>query len=644
MKTSISSKVNTPKNSSFFQQSAHSKDAAPSSKKELNQATSSSNYAFHFSQIPIQPKLKINAPNDQYEQEADRVAAQVMSKSKNAQPSIQRMPNIKEEEQASIQTQSTTNKSNIASDDLSQQIQNTRGKGHAMASPIRSFMEDRFEKDFSNIRIHANEQAAQMSQSINAKAFTVGNDIYFNRGAYQANSFEGKNLLAHELVHTIQQSNTPAQNIQRVVEFRPPGRGEASAFDRVQEFVDRLNSISLGVSYNLAEDGRTLQYSILIPRAMNHFDFKVTEFIDLEQTIPLRLVNSQGRVNGHPVVFDTFTRGYVDLDDMLASDDLAFQSLFIHFMEERAVTNRYAQRIGSPSLNQAAFDRGHEAGHQAQAEHWRDVMGDASIQFHRNETRPNGTVNLIFRSTDHNYRIFITIRRAARTPTNNPRTTTGATTRIRFNSQWFTVEEFLNQGIVPGSNNIFDRPLGSSLRRQPSFGLDVPQLQLDPTFQLQRQRIQLLQQNITNPNPSSTPSSPTPNLNFNPSLLNPQPAINPAAFQFNSPSSTPSASQIDWGSINQELHFRGVMMDDRLASSIVSVWNDNYNFFRNLGLPHDLSLTATNATISTAVGNGLNRDHPTIFEQSDRESDISTTIVPVIPIINFLTGSKFGRF
>lgn len=77
-----------------------------------------------------------------------------------------------------------------------------------------SFMETRFNQNFSAVNIHTDNMAAQNAEKLNAKAFTVGNDIYFNSGYYNPGSAGGKKLLAHELAHTVQQKGLPMQ-IQR---------------------------------------------------------------------------------------------------------------------------------------------------------------------------------------------------------------------------------------------------------------------------------------------------------------------------------------------------------------------------------------------------------------------------------------------
>jgi hypothetical protein len=67
-------------------------------------------------------------------------------------------------------------------------------------------MEHRLGSDFSGVRIHRGAEAAESAQSIDARAYTSGNDIVFNSGEYQPQTSSGQRLLAHELVHTLQQT------------------------------------------------------------------------------------------------------------------------------------------------------------------------------------------------------------------------------------------------------------------------------------------------------------------------------------------------------------------------------------------------------------------------------------------------------
>ena len=91
-----------------------------------------------------------------------------------------------------IYSKKKSSENNIASDAVTNKIQSTKGGGNAMHETTKSFMESRFGADFSDVRIHSNNNAAQLSNQLNAQAFTVGNDIYFNEGKYQPESSEGK--------------------------------------------------------------------------------------------------------------------------------------------------------------------------------------------------------------------------------------------------------------------------------------------------------------------------------------------------------------------------------------------------------------------------------------------------------------------
>lgn len=87
-------------------------------------------------------------------------------------------------------------------------LHNTKGKGSMLPKDTLEEMNAKFRYDFKDVRIHDDADAHEMSQSLNAQAFTQGNDIYFNEGKYDPTSPEGKRLLAHELTHVIQQNGS----------------------------------------------------------------------------------------------------------------------------------------------------------------------------------------------------------------------------------------------------------------------------------------------------------------------------------------------------------------------------------------------------------------------------------------------------
>jgi len=188
---------------------------------------------------PIQTKLVVGAPGDKYEQEADTVAAQVMSMPERShhQP-IQRLE-MPEEEQEPVQTKPLASSitplvqretapeevdedqeqvqtkplqrvaedgSSQTSSDIETQLNSSKGGGSPLPDEVRSFMEPRFGADFSSVQVHTDGEAVQMSQELGAQAFTHGSDIFFGAGRYNPSSSDGKQLLAHELTHVVQQT------------------------------------------------------------------------------------------------------------------------------------------------------------------------------------------------------------------------------------------------------------------------------------------------------------------------------------------------------------------------------------------------------------------------------------------------------
>jgi len=93
---------------------------------------------------------------------------------------------------------------------LENYIGNLNGRGESLKNEVRNFYEPRFGYDCSNVKVHTDSVAAKSAQSINAMAYTSGNNIVFNSGQYSPNTESGKRLLGHELTHVIQQSYSGA--------------------------------------------------------------------------------------------------------------------------------------------------------------------------------------------------------------------------------------------------------------------------------------------------------------------------------------------------------------------------------------------------------------------------------------------------
>lgn len=205
----------------------------------------------------IQPKLTVGAPDDRFEQEADRVADEVMRtaepthegpiasgararagaiqrKCSACEEEVRREPLDEEEEQ--LPTKRVTGATPQIGPGLQAQISGLRGGGRPLPAAVRGFFEPRFGYDFGQVRVHTSGPSADLARSINARAFTLGRSIIFGQGQYAPGSREEKRLIAHELTHTMQQtegsrarngiwvSKTSAFHIARA---RPCGRSTA---------------------------------------------------------------------------------------------------------------------------------------------------------------------------------------------------------------------------------------------------------------------------------------------------------------------------------------------------------------------------------------------------------------------------------
>lgn len=156
-------------------------------------------------QTIVQPKLEVTTPGDSYEREADRMADFVMRKAYSGLPT--EIPSATSVLPPMISRRASSSTSGVAVGNATESgIHASRGGGQPMPEILRSQMESGFGADFSGVRLHTDNAAVQMNHNLQAKAFTYGNDIYFNRGQYSPDTTEGQHLIAHELTHVVQQS------------------------------------------------------------------------------------------------------------------------------------------------------------------------------------------------------------------------------------------------------------------------------------------------------------------------------------------------------------------------------------------------------------------------------------------------------
>jgi len=227
----------------------------------------------------VQPAMKVSSPKDPAEREADATAKKIMrmavpdssvayvkagsggvfrqikkdEKEKKLQARLE-SPYVarfaasgifaktgKEEDKIQRKAEGQPNvASNVAAD-----IQKSMTAGQPLPLSVRRFMEPRFRADFSNVRMHTGDNAAKLNRQVNAKAFAVGNHIFFGKDQFRPESQEGRELIAHELTHTIQQGSA-VQRSEDVGVTQQAAAGEVQRLgigDALDYFADKANLI-----------------------------------------------------------------------------------------------------------------------------------------------------------------------------------------------------------------------------------------------------------------------------------------------------------------------------------------------------------------------------------------------------------------
>jgi hypothetical protein len=181
--------------------------------------------------------------------------------------------------------------------------------------------------------------------------------------------------------------------VARQIEMRDAGRGEASGLPRLPELVERLTAISQSLTFRM--EGAQLACEQSPNIEADEFDRQMVALCGGPELIPLRLTTRENRMEDEQGRFteqisgDNWQHGYVDVDDLLASDDLGLKLQLVHFLTERSVTRNYARRMGiddrtDPAhLTEAEFNRGHAQGSAAEVRVLQDFFGDPTIRLIR---------------------------------------------------------------------------------------------------------------------------------------------------------------------------------------------------------------------------------------------------------------------
>lgn len=195
----------------------------------------------------LQGKFTVSEPDDKYEREAEQVADAVMQKPtspgmESQEPltldRIQRVfprsqhrhrhvkPLNGEEGEKELQRRMDgAGKGVKISGGVEQAPDMASESGKPLSDPTRSFFETRMGRDFSDVRVHTDPKAAEVARSIDAQAFTVGKDVVFKDGAFSPESYDGRQLIAHELAHVVQQYGFGTQPHDSADELSPVRMG-----------------------------------------------------------------------------------------------------------------------------------------------------------------------------------------------------------------------------------------------------------------------------------------------------------------------------------------------------------------------------------------------------------------------------------
>lgn len=215
----------------------------------------------------LRPKLSLGAPEDAQEREADAMAERVMrmsapsadeeeneelqrkcSSCREEEERVRRQPE-EEEEEEELQTKARSQASAplpVAADTASR-IQARRGTGLPLPASERAFFEPRFGADFGRVRMHADAESGRLAGELAARAFTVGNDMFFASGEYRPGTPAGRRLIAHELTHVRQQRDRrdgPVRRWNLGAAPAPHGWNEVTDAEQLRRLIEAENLVS----------------------------------------------------------------------------------------------------------------------------------------------------------------------------------------------------------------------------------------------------------------------------------------------------------------------------------------------------------------------------------------------------------------
>jgi hypothetical protein len=294
--------------------------------------------AHSFSLIPvhagghssIQPKLKVNTPEDRYEQEADRVAEQVMS---FTQPSQSDQLDVVSNDTESVQGS----------------VSNNSSGGQALTSETRQFFESRFGHNSTNVRVHADRPANESALTLQSRAYTVGNDIVFAPGEYRPRTL------------TLSLSRVPSSQVQRKLIATGDAAGFAALANSIVAVQYEIRVSASGEVYihttNIQGPPTRDAQELLSTLRTAISDPKTT-------TIEFIRGSRSARASDRSVIVGNYSLSRVDLDDVEAfglttSHSRQGDNAAVQLVHE--ITEQYRKQVHGEG-----FQVAHRAGYAAQ--------------------------------------------------------------------------------------------------------------------------------------------------------------------------------------------------------------------------------------------------------------------------------------
>lgn len=227
---------------------------------------------------PIQAKLQLGAVNDPLEHEADHVADRVVRTADPAAPTLpltSGAPRLQRKcscggsdgeceachekgQKGNLQRKATAGTQLPGIPSTVHEV--LRSPGQPLEGTARNFFETRFVRDFSRIQIHTDARAAESARSMQALAYTVGNQVVFGAGQYAPQTEPGRRLIAHELTHTVQQGAASSRVLRRAV---------TKDFDKLKDYLTRG-------FFDWAITDADAHKSLMILKSLNATDLKDT--------------------------------------------------------------------------------------------------------------------------------------------------------------------------------------------------------------------------------------------------------------------------------------------------------------------------------------------------------------------------------